>query len=108
MDVFFNFKDFIMNKVYIGNLPYGATEDDLAGLFGQCGSVTSVSIIKDRDTGRSKGFGFVEFDNQQSVNDAVEKLNGYDLGGRQIRVNVANSKPEGGDRRGGGPRRRSF
>ncbi|MDR1475153.1 MAG: RNA-binding protein [Holosporales bacterium] len=88
-----------INKIYIGNMSYSTTENDLASLFGQCGNVTSASVIKDRYTGRSKGFGFVEFENNDSANAAVEKFNGYDLGGRQLRVNIAMNKQEGDSRR---------
>ncbi|MDR1031893.1 MAG: RNA-binding protein [Holosporales bacterium] len=86
-----------MNKIYIGNISYSTTENDLASLFGQCGKVVSATVIKDRYTGRSKGFGFVEFDSNDSANAAVEKFNSYDLGGRQLRVNIATGKPEGGN-----------
>ena len=87
------------SKLYVGNLPYSATEDELSSLFGQAGTVTSVAIIKDRETGRSKGFAFVEMSNGDEAQKAISMLNGRDMGGRDLRVSVARPREEGG---GGG------
>ncbi len=102
------------NKLFVGNLPYTATEDELKEAFAQAGTVVSVKIIQDRDTGRSKGFGFVEMSNDQEAGVALEKLNGADYGGRAITVSIARPMEprtgggggRGGDRggRGGGGR----
>ena len=75
-------------KVYVGNLPFRTTEEDLASLFSQIGAVESVSIIVDRETGRSKGFGFVSM-SAEDTDKAIEQFNGYDLGGRPLTVNEA-------------------
>ena len=80
--------------VYVGNLPYSVSNDELASLFGECGTVSSAKVICDRATGRSKGFGFVEMEQDNEVNSAIEKFNGFDLGGRPLRVNEARPKPE--------------
>ena len=85
-----------MTKLYIGNLPWGATEDELRALFGEFGSVESVAIITDRETGRSRGFGFIEMDPAEGAVKAVEQLDGRDFGGRALRVNVAQDKRGGG------------
>lgn len=98
-----------MTKLYIGNLPYGTTEDDLKQLFGEFGVVLSVSIISDRDTGRSKGFGFVEMEEEAAANAAIEKLNKSTFQERMIFVSIARAREErpqgggfGGGNRGGG------
>ena len=93
--------------IYVGNLPYTATEEDLNGLFAAYGPVERVKIITDRETGRSKGFAFVTLGDQSQLNVAIEALNGYDYQGRALRVNASEpkeSKPGGygGERRGGG------
>ena len=75
-------------KVYVGNLPFRTTEEDLASLFSQIGAVESVSIIVDRETGRSKGFGFVSM-NAEDADKAIEQFNGYELSGRPLTVNEA-------------------
>jgi RNA recognition motif-containing protein len=80
-------------KLYVGNLPFSTTDDSLAELFSQCGNVESVKIITDRETGRSKGFGFVEMSTDDEAQEAIKKLNGADCGGRSIKVNEA--RPEG-------------
>ena len=85
-------------KLYVGNLPFSATEEDLSELFSQAGSVESSRIITDRDTGRSRGFGFVEFASKTEGEDAINRFNGYQLGGRALTVNEA--KPQ--EPRGGG------
>ena len=91
-------------KLYVGNLPFQTTEDDLDGLFGQVGSVESVRIITDRDTGRSRGFGFVEMGDEEA-DKAIEQLNGTELEGRALTVNEArpqSPRQGGGGGRGGG------
>ena len=86
-----------MNKLYVGNLPFSATEDELRDLFGQHGSVESVNVIMDRETGRSRGFAFVEMADASTAQAAKEALDGTDLGGRALRVNEANERqPRGG------------
>ncbi len=90
-------------NIYVGNLPYNATEEQLRTMFGQHGEVTSASIIKDRDTGRSKGFGFVEMPDDSAAEQAIQALNESDMNGRNIKVNQARPKeerPRGGDRGG--------
>ncbi len=95
-------------KLYVGNLPYSATEDELRSLFEQHGPTTSVAVITDRETGRSRGFGFVEFETEEAAEKAREALDGQDMGGRPLRVNEANERRPGGGGGGGyrgGPRR---
>ncbi len=95
------------NKLYVGNLSYATTEDDLKILFSKAGTVTSVAVIKDRETGRSKGFAFVEMSNQAEAEKAINEFNGYTLGERDLRISIARPKEEGGRRGdfGGGQRR---
>jgi RNA recognition motif len=81
-------QNFTMN-IYVGNLPWSLSDTDLQDLFSQYGEVTSATIISDRDTGRSKGFAFVEMPDQSSGSTAIESLNGSELDGRDIRVNEA-------------------
>jgi RNA recognition motif-containing protein len=76
-------------KLYVGNLSYSTTEDDLRTLFSQAGEVESVELIKDRDTGNSKGFAFIEMGNQTSAEKAISTFNGYNLGERELKVNIA-------------------
>ncbi len=92
-------------KLYVGNLPYSASEDDLRNLFSPYGKVNSVAIITDRDTGRSKGFGFVEFGDDNEAKNAIAGLSGQEYGGRALTVNEARPKT-GGDRGPGGGRDR--
>lgn len=87
------------SKLYVGNLPYTATEDELKSLFSQAGTVTSVAIIKDRETGRSKGFAFIEMSNADEAQKAITILHGRAMGGRDLRVSIARPRDEGG---GGG------
>jgi RNA recognition motif-containing protein len=88
-------------RIYVGNLSYQTTENDLNNLFGQVGDVESVNIITDRDTGRSKGFGFVEMGNEDAEK-AIAQLNGTELNGRSITVNEARPREDrGGGNRGG-------
>mgnify|MGYP001818229566 CR=1 FL=1 len=91
-------------KLYVGNLPYSSTEDSLREAFSQSGSVDSVTIIIDRDTGRSKGFGFVEMGTDAEAQAAIEALDGQDLGGRRIKVNEAKPRAPRENRGGGGGR----
>ncbi|MFI5390520.1 MAG: RNA recognition motif domain-containing protein [Bacteriovoracales bacterium] len=76
-------------KLYIGNLPFSATEQALSDMFAQCGTVESTKIVTDRETGRSKGFGFVEMSTEEEAADAISKLNGSDCEGRTITVSEA-------------------
>lgn len=80
------------NKLYVGNLPYSATDATLGEAFTQCGTVQSSKIITDRETGRSKGFGFVEMSTDAEAQNAIQKLNGSDWDGRAMTVNEA--KPQ--------------
>ncbi len=88
------------NKLYVGNLPFSATEDTLHDIFSQCGGVASAKVITDRDTGRSKGFGFVEMETDDDAQNAIERFDGSDCEGRPMRVNEA--KPQEPRRGGGG------
>src|SRR5712691_1356784 len=89
-------------KLYVGNLTYGVTDSTLAQLFGAHGTVQSAQVIMDRDTGRSKGFGFVEMGSDQEAQAAIAALNGKEVEGRSLTVNEARPKTEGGGGRGGG------
>lgn len=94
------------SKLYVGNLSYATTEDDLKTLFANAGTVASVAVIKDRETGRSKGFAFVEMSTQEEAEKAIAQLNGYTLGDRDLRVSIARPREEGQrDSFGGGQRR---
>lgn len=96
------------NRLYVGNLPFSATEESLKALFQQAGQVESARIITDRDTGRSKGFAFVEMSTQQEATNAISKFNGSDFEGRSLTVNEARpmTPREGGGGGGGGGRDR--
>lgn len=87
-----------MKKIYVGNLPYQATSQDIEDAFSAFGSVTSVNIIEDRETGRSKGFAFVEMDNDEEAQAAVEGMNGKEIAGRVVTVDLARPR----ENRGGG------
>jgi len=91
-------------KLYVGNLPFSATEDELRELFGRHGSVDSVKVITDRETGRPRGFAFVEMSEASAATDAMRALDGSQLGGRAMKVNEAQDKPRpsGGGGGGGG------
>src|SRR3954452_10956785 len=89
-------------KLYVGNLGYGVTDAELTKLFEPHGTVESAQVIMDRDTGRSKGFGFVEMKTDQEAQAATAALSGKDMGGRALTVNEARPKPEGGRGGGGG------
>ena len=91
-------------KIYVGNLPFSATEAQVRDLFAQHGAVESVALPADRETGRPRGFGFVEMPQAEAAK-AIEALNGFSMGGRQLRVNEAQDRPRGaggGGRPGGG------
>ncbi len=89
-------------KLYVGNLPDSVTEQTLQDTFSQCGTVDSVNVITDRDTGQSKGFGFVEMSSASEAQKAIQELNGSSLDGREITVNEAKPKKAPRDNRGGG------
>jgi RNA recognition motif-containing protein len=91
-------------NIYVGNLSYEVTEDDLREAFSRFGQVASANVIKDRETGRSKGFGFIEMPNQQEAQAAIAGLNGQELKGRPLNVNEARPRTERRDRGGGGGR----
>lgn len=86
-------------KLYVGNLPYSSTEEDLKEMFGKIGSVESVSIIMDRFSGKSKGFGFVEMASEAEASKAISEINGSEIGGRKIVVSEARTQ---GEKKGGG------
>ena len=92
-----------MKKLYVGNLAWGVSDDDLQSLFAEHGDVASAVVITDRETGRSRGFGFVEM--EDGADNAIEALNGQDFQGRPLRVNEAQSKDRGGRGGGGGGNR---
>ena len=94
-----------MSKIYVGNLPFSATEESVRALFSQHGTVESVALINDRETGRPRGFGFVEMPRADAQR-AIQSLNGTDMGGRPLKVNEAQDKPRGGGGGGGGGGRR--
>jgi RNA recognition motif-containing protein len=79
-------------RIYVGNLPFSSTEDELREVFGRHGTVTSVDIIMDRETGRPRGFGFVEMADAAGADAAIQALDGRDLGGRNLRVNEAQER----------------
>jgi RNA recognition motif-containing protein len=91
-----------MSKIYVGNLPFSATEDSIRTLFSQHGTVETVSLITDRETGRPRGFGFVEMPRSDAAR-AIQNLNGQEMEGRALKVNEAQDKPRSNS---GGPRRR--
>ena len=90
------------SKIYVGNMSYSTTEDELRDLFAPYGEVVSVSVVYDRATGRPRGFAFVEMGTSEAAEGAISGLNGQEVGGRQLRVNAA--KPQGEGRGGGGGR----
>ena len=90
-----------MKKIYVGNLPFSATEDDVKELFGQHGTVHSVALINDRETGRPRGFGFIEVDDE-ALSAMIQNLDGKEMDGRALRVNEAQDRPRGGGGGGGG------
>lgn len=92
-------------KLYVGNLAFNTTEQDLQDQFGQFGQVSSASIVTDRDTGRSRGFAFVELESKESAQAAIQAMNGKELDGRALTVNEAKPRE---DRGGGGGGRGGF
>ncbi len=96
------------SKLYVGNLSYRTTEDDLRTLFFQAGTVSSVALIKDRDSGQSKGFAFVEMGNQAEAQKAISMFNGFNMGDRELKVRLARPREERGGPmgRGSGHQRR--
>jgi len=95
-----------MKKLYVGNLAFSATEKEIRDLFGQYGSVSSVSLITDRETGQPRGFGFVEM--EDGADDAIRALDGKEVGGRTIKVNEARPREDRGGGGGGGGRPRRY
>jgi RNA recognition motif-containing protein len=92
-----------MTKLFVGSLPFETTEEDMHKMFAAHGAVASAKLISDRETGRSRGFGFVEMSNDAEAQAAISALNGSTVGGRQIAVNVAKPmEPRGGGGGGGG------
>jgi cold-inducible RNA-binding protein len=98
-----------MSKMYVGNLPFSASEDELREAFGQFGPVSEVSLVMDRETGRPRGFAFVTMGSKEAMEAAIRGLDGKDFGGRNLTVNEARPREErpsygggGGERRGGG------
>ena len=91
-----------MSKIYVGNLPFSANEDAVRQLFAQHGTVDSVALINDRDTGQPRGFGFVEMTQNAEAARAIQNLNGYQMDGRSLKVNEAQPKTKSA---GGGARR---
>jgi RNA recognition motif-containing protein len=85
-----------LKKLYVGNLSFSATEEELRELFEQHGPTASVRVITDRETGRSRGFGFIEFEDAACADKALEALDGQDMGGRPLRVNEAQDRQRGG------------
>lgn len=88
-------------KLYVGNLAFQTTSEDLQQLFGQAGTVESASIIEDRETGRSRGFGFVEMSTSEEGNAVIQQFNGHEVGGRALNVNEAKPREDRGGSRGG-------
>jgi RNA recognition motif-containing protein len=91
-------------KIYVGNLPFTANEEEVRTLFAEHGNVHSVTLISDRETGRPRGFGFVEMD-ADTAQAAIDAINGTEFGGRTLNVNEARERKGGGQRGGGGGRR---
>jgi cold-inducible RNA-binding protein len=102
---FFSVEEYQMSiRLYVGNLPFSVSEQELEEMFSRSGSVISASIVTDRDTGRSRGFAFVEMETQEAADAAIQSLNGADIGGRSLTVNEARPK----ESRGGGGGRGGF
>ena len=95
-------------NIYVGNLAWGVTNEDLLELFGQYGKVLRAQVITDRETGRSRGFGFVEMENDQEAQKAIEALNNFQHNGRPLTVNVAKEREDRGGGGGGGGGGRGF
>ena len=95
-------------KVFVGNLDFNTTKDEVQSLFSQIGEIKDVFLPMDRESGRPRGFAFVEFASDEDAAKAIEKFNGYELGGRALRVNAAEDRPRTGGAGAGGGRGRSF
>ncbi|HZU33008.1 MAG TPA: RNA-binding protein [Candidatus Angelobacter sp.] len=93
-----------MKKIFVGNFSFNLSEDELRSLFQPFGMVENATVVTDRATGRSRGFGFVEMPNNEEAENAINSLNGKDSGGRKLTVNEARPKMGGGPRGGGGGR----
>jgi RNA recognition motif-containing protein len=93
-------------NIYVGNIPFSTTEDELRDLFEEFGAIDSVNVITDRETGRSRGFAFVEMQDQGGADKAIQALDGREMGGRTLRVNEARERSRGGGGGGGRPRGR--
>jgi RNA recognition motif-containing protein len=91
-------------KLYVGNLSFQTSSEELQQLFSQAGTVESASVVEDRDTGRSRGFGFVEMASKEEGEKAIQQFNGTDLNGRNLTVNEARPREDRGNRGGGGGR----
>ena len=91
-------------KLYVGNLAYQTSSDDLQQLFAKAGTVENASVVEDRETGRSRGFGFVEMSSKEEGNAAIQQFNGQELGGRALNVNEAKPRENRGGGGGGGSR----
>jgi len=99
----------LSKKLYVGNIPFSATEADLREMFEAHGTIESINVITDRETGRPRGFAFVEMEDSESATKAMQALDGRDMGGRNLKVNEANERPPrsgGGGGGGGGGRGR--
>lgn len=89
-------------KLYVGNLPYDAAEQDLQTLFGNAGTVDTVNVVRDMATGRARGFAFIEMGTDEEAQKAISQFNNYEFGGRNLTVNEARPKPQGSGGFGGG------
>ncbi len=94
------------NKLYVGNLSFSVKEETLTQLFSDCGSVDSAKIITDRDTGRSKGFGFFEMSSSSEAEEVISKYSGYEVEGRELKISIAKPQEKSGGFRSGGGRGR--
>lgn len=92
-------------KLYVGNLAYSTTREQIQELFSQAGEIAEITLITDRDTGRPKGFGFVEMATEEGAQDAIKRFNGFTLDNRPLTVNEARPREERSGGFGGGPRR---
>jgi len=94
-----------LKKLYVGNLPFSANDSEVEALFAAHGTVASVALVMDRETGRPRGFGFVEMEDDAAADKAMAALDGHEMNGRALRVNPAENKPAGGGGGNRGPRR---